>query len=53
MIYACDYCHFTFSRVGKIEIFPACDKPFVREATEEEKNEHQEKYVAQEEKNKG
>lgn len=39
MIYTCESCHFTFSRVGECEQCPDCGKKAVREATEEEKDE--------------
>ena len=53
MIYTCNECHFTFSRVGKIETCPDCGKPFIREATEKEKREYK-KYqsLREDEKNK-
>ena len=40
MIYTCDSCRFTFTRVGKVSDCPDCDKPFIREATEKEKNDY-------------
>ena len=41
MIYTCNNCKFTFSRVGKVEDCPDCGKSAVREATKEEKAEYQ------------
>ena len=40
MIYTCSSCRFTFSRVGEIENCPDCGKPYVREATDKEKDEY-------------
>jgi len=48
VIYACDHCHFTFSRVGDVEVCPSCDKPFVREATKKEKEEYKNNRASQE-----
>lgn len=36
MIYTCEACHFTFTRIGECEKCPDCGKRAVREATEEE-----------------
>ena len=43
MIYACDNCHFLFSRTGETEQCPDCGKYAVREATDEEKLEFQQR----------
>ena len=51
MIYTCSKCHFTFSRVGEVDACPDCGKPFVREATDKEKDEYV-KYRKEFEKNK-
>ena len=39
MIYACDNCHFVFSRVGHMEQCPDCGKFTVRPANEDETEE--------------
>ena len=36
MIYTCNTCRFTFSRVGDIDVCPDCGKPSVRQATQKE-----------------
>lgn len=36
MVYACDHCHFLFSRVSPIDQCPDCGKEEVRPATPEE-----------------
>lgn len=36
MIYACDSCHFLFSRVSPVEQCPDCGKERIREAAQEE-----------------
>jgi len=36
MIYTCNSCRFTFSRVGDVDACPNCGKPFVRKATQKE-----------------
>jgi len=36
MIYACDHCHFLFSRVSPDEQCPDCGKACIRPATQEE-----------------
>lgn len=36
MIYTCEHCYFTFSRVSKPEQCPDCGKPVIRQATPEE-----------------
>lgn len=36
MIYTCEACHFTFTRVGECEQCPDCGKKAIREATEDE-----------------
>ena len=36
MVYACDHCHFLFSRVSPVEQCPDCGKESIREATQEE-----------------
>ena len=36
MIYACDSCHFLFSRVSPVKQCPDCGKESIREATQEE-----------------
>lgn len=41
MIYACDNCHFIFSRISEPEQCPDCGKYTVREANEEEKQEYE------------
>ena len=51
MIYTYSKCHFTFSRVGEVDACPDCGKPFVREATDKEKDEYV-KYRKEFEKNK-
>jgi len=38
MIYTCNACRFTFSRVGEIEDCPDCGKPSVRHATRKEED---------------
>lgn len=43
MIYACDHCHFIFSRASEPEQCPDCGKYTVRLATEEEQNEFEER----------
>jgi len=48
VIYACEQCRFVFHRISDVEVCPACDKPFVREATSQEKNE----FNREQEKNK-
>lgn len=50
MIYTCSSCRFTFSRVGEVESCPDCGKPFIREATDKEKDEYK-KYQNEREKN--
>lgn len=41
MIYACDNCHFLFSRTRQPEQCPDCGKYAVREATEAERKEYE------------
>lgn len=36
MTYACEDCGFLFCRVGAVKECPACEKPHIRPATEEE-----------------
>ena len=36
MVYTCDMCHFTFSRVGTVDVCPKCGKPSIRESTDSE-----------------
>ena len=36
MIYTCNTCRFTFSRVGDVDACPDCGKPSVRQATQKE-----------------
>lgn len=36
MIYACKRCGFLFHRYGDVEGCPACERPDIRPATEEE-----------------
>ncbi len=43
MIYACDYCHFLFSRVSPIEKCPDCGKENIRPAMQEEVEEFNER----------
>ena len=43
MIYACDNCHFLFSRARQPEQCPDCGKYAVREATEAERQEYEER----------
>ena len=40
MIYTCNSCRFTFSRVGEVQSCPDCGKPSIREATEKEKEDY-------------
>jgi len=41
MIYTCNNCRFTFSRVGEVESCPDCGKTYViREATDKEKDDY-------------
>ena len=42
MIFACDKCHFLFSRTRQPEQCPDCGKFAVREATEAERQEYEE-----------
>ena len=42
MIYACDNCHFLFSRTTELEQCPDCGKYAVREANEAERLEYEE-----------
>jgi len=51
MIYTCNYCHFTFSRVGKVENCPDCGKSAVREANDKEKTDYK-KYREEQDKNR-
>ena len=39
MVYACDNCHFLFSRVSPIDRCPDCGKKRIRPATTEETEE--------------
>lgn len=43
VIYACDNCHFLFSRTAEPEQCPDCGKYAVREATEAERQEYEER----------
>ena len=43
MIYACDNCHFLFSRTNQPEQCPDCGKYAVRKATEAERQEYMER----------
>ncbi|MFV0516627.1 MAG: hypothetical protein ACK5MV_04460 [Aminipila sp.] len=36
MIYTCEDCNFTFSRVGEVDSCPFCEKKQVRAATQQE-----------------
>lgn len=36
MVYACDHCHFLFSRTGPVDQCPDCGKANIRPATPEE-----------------
>ena len=45
MIYACDSCHFLFSRVSPTEQCPDCGKESIREATQEEIQEFEQRMV--------
>lgn len=36
MVYACDHCHFLFSRTGPVDQCPDCGKENIRPATPEE-----------------
>ena len=40
MIYTCNSCRFTFSRVGEVQSCPDCGKPSIREATDKEKEDY-------------
>ena len=43
MIYACDSCHFLFSRVSPAEQCPDCGKESIREATQDEAQEFEQR----------
>lgn len=43
MIYACDHCHFLFSRVGPVTQCPDCGKMTIRPAAPEEAEEFEQR----------
>ena len=43
LIYACDNCHFLFSRTTEPEQYPDCGKYAVRKATEAERQKYEER----------
>ena len=46
MIYACDSCHFLFSRTARAKQCPDCVKESIREATKEEIQEFEQRINA-------
>ena len=46
MIYACDSCHFLFSRTASAKQCPDCGKESIREATQEEIQEFEQRINA-------